>query len=152
MPLLFLVILRLPFLRKRRRQPFVYFSIIFCLYAELHNQRSMLSNDLVFHISRGISMRPAAFLLLIFFNTALCSSSVNCSSLMSIWLLMIFWEVYQWFQESFQEVSWNVLPTSEVFLLCWLWLGWYAPGCCFCISGNKVFIFVIWSMSFRCLL
>ena len=50
----------------------------------------MLSNFLVFNISRGISSRPSAFLFLIFLRTTSSSSCVNCPSLMSSWLLMIF--------------------------------------------------------------
>ena len=38
MPLYFLVILRLPYLRKRRIQPFIHFFIVFCLYSMLYNQ------------------------------------------------------------------------------------------------------------------
>ena len=60
----------------------VYFSIVFCLYTALHYRRSTSSNFFVFHTSGGISLRPATFLLLIFFNIAL-SSAVNCSTLMS---------------------------------------------------------------------
>ena len=47
-------------------QTFINLSIVFCLYTALHNQRSILSNFLVFHISGGIFLKPAAFLLLIF--------------------------------------------------------------------------------------
>ena len=32
------------------------------------------------------------------------------------------------------------------------WFNWYAPYCCFYVSDNKVFIFFIRSMCFRCLL
>ena len=38
----------------------------------------MLSNDLVFHSSGGISSSPAAFLVLNFLRTKLSSSCVNC--------------------------------------------------------------------------
>ena len=48
----------------------------------------MSSNFLVFHTSGSISS-PATFLFLIFFNTK-SSSCVNCSILMSSWLLTIF--------------------------------------------------------------
>ena len=71
-------------------QPFVHSSIVFCLYAVLHNRRSIPSNVLVFHISVSVSSRPAAFLLLIFVSTTLSSSSVNYPSLMTGFRLIIF--------------------------------------------------------------
>ena len=71
-------------------KPFVHFSLVFCLYIALHNQRSTSSNFLVFHISGGISSGPAAFLLLFFVLTTLSSSSVNYPSLTSSWLLIMF--------------------------------------------------------------
>ena len=89
MPLKFLVIPRLPFLEKWRMHLFVHFFIVFCSYTTLHNQRSMLSNFLVFHITGGILLRPAAFLLLIFWY-CISFSSVNYSNLMSSLLLIIF--------------------------------------------------------------
>ena len=49
----------------------------------------MSSNSLVFHTSGGISSRPVASLLLSFLCTE-SSSCVNCLSLMSSWLLIIF--------------------------------------------------------------
>ena len=81
-------ILRSPFLGKRRMQSFVHQSIMFWLYAALKYRSSMSSNFLVFHASAGISSRPAAFLFLILHSTT--SSCVNCPSLMSSGLLMIF--------------------------------------------------------------
>ena len=48
----------------------------------------MSSNSMVFHTSVGISSSPAAFLFLIFLDTESSSSCVNCSSLMSNYLLI----------------------------------------------------------------
>ena len=50
----------------------------------------MSLNSLVFYISGSISSSPAAFLFLIFLSTEPSSSCVNCLSLMSNWLLIIF--------------------------------------------------------------
>ena len=50
----------------------------------------MLSDVLVFHASGGISLRPAAFLFLIFVRTTSSSSCVNYPSLVSSWLWIIF--------------------------------------------------------------
>ena len=49
----------------------------------------MSSNFLVFHISRGISSSPPAFLFLIFLSTESSSSCLSCPSLMSDCLLII---------------------------------------------------------------
>ena len=85
----FLVIPRSPFLGEWRKQPFVHFSIVFCLGTALQNWGSKSPNFLVFHPFRGILLKPAAFPLLIFVNTML-RSSVNCPTLMSSRLLIIF--------------------------------------------------------------
>ena len=69
---------------------FAHLSIVFWLYMALQCRSSMLLNSLVFHISGGISSSSAAFLFLIFLSTELSSSCVNCPSLMSNWLLIIF--------------------------------------------------------------
>ena len=50
----------------------------------------MSSNFLVFHTTGGISSSPAAFLFLIFLSSKSSSSCVNCPSLMSCRLLIIF--------------------------------------------------------------
>ena len=55
----------------------------------LQSWDGMPSNSLVIHISGGISPSPAAFLFLILLSTESSSSWVNCSSLMSNWLLII---------------------------------------------------------------
>ena len=83
-----MAILRSPFLGKRRMQPYVHFSIL-RLYMALQNRSCKTSNSLVFHTSGDISLRLATFLLLIFVSTTL-SSCVNCPSLMSCWLSIIF--------------------------------------------------------------
>ena len=80
---------RLPFLGKRRMQPYVNLSIVFCLYTALQYRSSMSLNFLVFHTLGGISSRPATSLFLIFVST-MSSSCVNCPSLMSCWLLIIY--------------------------------------------------------------
>ena len=50
----------------------------------------MSLNSLVFHSSGGISSSPAALLFLIFLSTESSSSCMNCHSLISSWLLIIF--------------------------------------------------------------
>ena len=62
--------------------PFVYYVLVVYTVA--------VSELYVFHTSRGISSRPAAFLFLIFLCTTSSCSCVNCPSLMSSGLLMIF--------------------------------------------------------------
>ena len=69
---------------------FVNLSIVFWSYRALHYRSSMSSNSLVFYTSVGISSSPAAVLFFIFLSTESSSSCVNCPSLMSNWLLMIF--------------------------------------------------------------
>ena len=56
----------------------------------LQYQSSMSLNFLVFHTSAGISSRPTAFLFLIFLSTKSSSSCINCPSLISSWLSIIF--------------------------------------------------------------
>ena len=56
----------------------------------LQCRSSMLSNSLVFHTSGCISSSPAAFLFLVFLRTESSPSCVNCLSLMSNWLLIIY--------------------------------------------------------------
>ena len=105
------------FFMKAKIYPFIYFSIVFCLYTALHDQRSMSSNFLVFNISGGILLRPVAFLLLIVVSIVLSSSSIDCQSFMSSQPLLI--SSVGLFREGFQSVSQNVLPTPKVFFLCW---------------------------------
>ena len=69
-------------------QPLVNLSIVFCLYSVVKIKEVI--KVFVFHISESISLRPAFFRLLIFVSTTLSYSSLNCSSLMSGWLLVIF--------------------------------------------------------------
>ena len=75
-----LVILRSPFLWKGMMQPFVYLSIVFWLYTALQYRSSRSSKLFVFYISRGMSSRPAAFLVLIFVSSSSSSSCVNSPS------------------------------------------------------------------------
>ena len=70
--------------------PFVHLSFVFWLYTALQCRSSISSNSLVFHTSGCISSSPAAFLLLIFLSIESSSSCVNCPSLMSNYLLLIF--------------------------------------------------------------
>ena len=70
--------------------PFVHPFIVFWLYTALKCRRSMSSNSLVFHTSRGISSSPVAFLFLIFLSTQSSSSCVHRPSLMPNSLPIIF--------------------------------------------------------------
>ena len=83
------VILR-KFLAIPRSPFFVHLSIVVKLYTALQKESSMLLNSHIFHTSGGISSSLAAFLFLIFLRTESSSSCVNCPSLMSCWLLIIF--------------------------------------------------------------
>ena len=60
-----------------------------CLFMVLQNWRSKSLNYHVFLTSGSISLRPAAFLLLIFVSSTLSSSSVNCPSLIFCWLFSV---------------------------------------------------------------
>ena len=71
-------------------QPFVYLPIVFWLYMALQYWGSMSSNFLIFHTSGGVSSSPTDFLFFIFLSTKSSSCCVNCSGLMSSWLLIIF--------------------------------------------------------------
>ena len=51
-----------------------------------------------------------------FFRPFSSFSYVNCSNSLSNRLFIIFWQIYQWFQEGFR-VDWNVLSTSDIFCL-----------------------------------
>ena len=79
-----------PFLRKGRMHPFVHLSLVFWLYTALQCQSSMSLNSRFFHTSGCISSRPVAFLLLIFLCSESSFSCVNCPSLMSSLLFIIF--------------------------------------------------------------
>ena len=72
-------------------QPIVDLTILFWLYRTLQYRSSMSSNVLVFYTSGDISSRSAAFQFFkIFLSTMSSSSCVNCPSLMSNWLLIMF--------------------------------------------------------------
>ena len=79
------------FLWKRRIQPFVHYTVVFCLFIISHNQIGISSTFLVFHSSTDIWSSVAVFLLYLsiylfihlFFRTASSSSLVNSLSLMS---------------------------------------------------------------------
>ena len=71
-------------------QPIANHSIVLSLYTALQYRSSKSSNFLVFYTSGGISSRPTTFLFLILVSTTSSSSWVNCPSLMSNRLLIIF--------------------------------------------------------------
>ena len=98
---MFVVIAKSPFWKKERIQRFDRFSIVFCSYSAFPNRRSMTSNFLIFHASKEISSGFAVFLVLIF-------SSINCPSLMSFLLLIIF----SWFMWDFRKVPARFLKCS----------------------------------------
>ena len=84
---------RLPFFGKERDAALslsLSLSLEFCLYTALHYSRSMFSNFLVFHTPGSIFSRSANVQLLIFVSTISSSSSMNGSSLMSSWRLVIY--------------------------------------------------------------
>ena len=64
----------LTFLGKREDAAFIHLSIVFWLYTALQYQNRKSSNFLIFHTSRGISSRLAAFLFLIFVSTSSSST------------------------------------------------------------------------------
>ena len=87
----FLLNPKLIFLYKERLRHFVYISTVYYLLTTMHNRRRMLSNSLVFLTQRGIFSRPILFLFLIFFfRIESSSTSLNCLSLMSSWVLILF--------------------------------------------------------------
>ena len=79
-----------PFLEKGRMQPFVHLPIMFWLYTSSQHWSSKALNFLIFRTSEAISSGLASFLFSIFVSTTLSSFWVNCPSLMSSWLLIIF--------------------------------------------------------------
>ena len=85
-----MAILKSPVLEKGRMHPFVHLSILFWLYTTLQCRNSILSNCLAFHIPGGISSSLAAFLFLNFLTIDSSLSCVNCLSLMSNYLLIMF--------------------------------------------------------------
>ena len=117
----------------------------------------MSSNCLVFHISGGISSRPASFLFLIFLSTEPSSSRVNGPSLMSNCFLIIlmigscitfggfpirFWKCYF---HSFIRSCWFVafsLAFAVLFLLLTLFIVCHAI--LDCLSSTESLILSIW--------
>ena len=65
-------------------------SLLGFVYRQHCINKEVSLDFLIFHTSGGILSKSAAFLLLIFVHTMSSSSSVNYSSLMSNWLLIIF--------------------------------------------------------------
>ena len=126
---------------------------MFCLLTALHHQRSMSSNFLVFYTSSGISSRPAAFLLLTVFGTALSLSAVMCPSLMSYWMLIISSVSLSVNSEKFPrlilDVSfhfWNLfdfsLDLEVLFLTLTLFTVFHANWDC--LSSTVFLILLIW--------
>ena len=77
----------------------------------LQNRRIMSSNFLVFHISGGILLTPAALLLSFFFCSASRSSSVSCPSLMSSRLLLIFLGGFRRISKQIPEIFFPLLKS-----------------------------------------
>ena len=117
----------------------------------------MLSNSLVFHTSECISSSPAAFLFLIFLSTESSSSCINCPSLMSNWLLIIFvidsCVIFEGFPSKFSKCwfhrcihsSWLVafsLLFAVLFLL--LTLFTICHVILDCLSSTESLILLIW--------
>ena len=131
------------FLGKGWMHPFVHLSIVFWLYMVLQCRSRMSSNSQVFYTSGGISLSPAAFLVLIFLSNESSSSYVNCPSLMSNGLLIIFVigsrVTFGWFPNEFSKCCFHNCIRSSFCR-------------CFYVGINKILIFVIRSMSFWLLL
>ena len=82
---------------------------------------------------RKYFVKACSFSVISFSSSASSSSSLNCTSLMSSWQLIIFGWVYQWFQEGFQPDFWNDLTTAEVLLFVWQFLVWLSGGFSICV-------------------
>ena len=119
---------------------------------ELQFRSCMLSNFLAFHTSGGISSRPAAFLFLIFLSTE-SSSCVNCPSLMSSWLQIIFaigssvtfWGFPSEFLKSYFYVrsrSSGLVALAVLFLLLILFTACHTI--LDCLSSTVSLILLIW--------
>ena len=128
---------------------FVHSSILFCLFTALHNLRSMSSNFHDFYNSGSISSRLAAFLFLVLVSITLSSPLINCQKLMSTWLRIIFWYVYQILQEGFRADFWNFLSAYVVFLFSWQFLVLHST--CFSFSSlqllSAVLIVIVYLLS-----
>ena len=70
---------------------------------------------------------------------AWCPNKVHChfNQVRMLFHVISFFSNYYWF--------------LGISTFCW-WFGWYALGWYFYVGGNKVFRFICWTMSFRCLL
>ena len=78
-----------------------------------------------------------SFSALIFFFSTASISHVNCPSLMSSWPLIISLGIFfQCFQEGFKEDSWNILSSSDVFLLGWQFLILFSM----CFSFDSLYL------------
>ena len=117
----------------------------------------MSLNFLIFHTSGDISSSPAAFLFLSFVNAESSSSCINCPSLMSSWLLIIFVIVsgitFRGFPSKFSKYcfhrcirsSWLV-ALSLAFAMLFLLLTSFTVchAILYCLSFSESLILLIW--------
>ena len=145
--------------------PFVHLPIVFWLYTVLQCHSSTSSNSLVFHTSGGISSSPAAYLFLIFLCTDLSSSCVNCPSLMSSWLIIIFMVssciTYGGFPSKFSKCyfhwcirSYLLVAFSLAFIVLHLLLILFTVchAILDCLSSTESLILLIWFCMYSVLL
>ena len=118
------MILRLPFLGKWRKQLFVHFDVDFVytqhyIFGEVCHQISLL-----------------AYFSSYFIKACRFSSSINCPSLIPCWLLTIYLVDFSEILKGFPSDSWNVLSTSEIFLLGWQFLVLFSR----CFSSCSLYL------------
>ena len=109
----------------------------------------MSSNSLVFHTSGSISSSPAVFLFLIFLCTESSSSCVDCPSLMSSWLLIIFGGFPSKFPKccfhKCNRSSWLVaFSLAFAVLILLLTLFTVCHAILNCLSSDEFLILLIW--------
>ena len=101
-------------------QPFLHFSLVFSLYITLYNRRSMSSYFLVFHTSGDILSWTVAFFTFNFFrylHQVLLPWTIKFD--IELVVIKVFFRVVNDFRRNLQADSWNVLSSSNVFLLGW---------------------------------
>ena len=84
----------------------------------------------------------------------------SCSFIYVLVLSQLSWDPARWHLLDFIHKIRALFHVISFFpIYYWLfnatfgsWFGWCAPDRCFYMGSNKVYIFVIWRMSFRCLL
>ena len=146
------------FLRKEENAAFCSFLYYVWLYMALQNWSSNSSNFLVFHTSGGISSKASNFSAFNFVSVMLSSSWVNCPSLTSSWLSIIFVIVLSVtlgdFLSRFLKYSFHICICSswlaafsfsleEPFLLITSFTVCHAIHDC--LSSTKFLILLIWS-------